>query len=27
MGFGPHATAAEDAKQRISAFFRTHLAP
>jgi carboxymethylenebutenolidase len=27
MGFRPHAASAEDAKQRISAFFRTHLAP
>ena len=27
MGFGPHAAAAEDARQRITAFFRTHLAP
>jgi carboxymethylenebutenolidase len=27
MGFGPNAPAAEDARQRISAFFRTHLTP
>jgi len=27
LGYGPHEPAAEDARQRITTFFRTHLAP